>query len=143
MKSKSSKLLIDIRARLKVQPDSLEAMLHRYLNDESATYYVRHKLIMESLITYCLPLAYEHEGASKEQIRQSLIDADRLWQIHFRYMQQRLGIDLNSALPNTTPNHKAEEIASLPKSEPEVIPTTKEVSLVEEEEEEEIYPEVF
>ena len=59
MRAKSRKIPIEIRARLKVQPDSLEAMLHEYLKDEDTTRYLRSQLILESLITYFLPLVYE------------------------------------------------------------------------------------
>ncbi len=133
MKSKSSKLLIDIRARLKVQEDSLEAWISKYLNDEDATPYVRHRLILDSLITHFAPLVYEYQGATPEAIRQSLIDANQAWQGHFRYLQQRLGINLNSPLP--TPQ-EAERNYILPESEPSLTPLT-------EEEEEGDYPTVF
>ncbi len=127
------KSLIDIRVRLKVHNESFEAWLHKYLNDKDATYYLRHKLIIDSLTTYFAPLVYEYQGATPEAIRQSLIDANQAWQGHFRYLQQRLGINLNSPLP--TPQ-EAERNYILPESEPSLTPLT-------EEEEEGDYPTVF
>lgn len=102
MRRKSSKIFIDIRARLKVQPDSLEARLERYLKDDKATPFMRHKLITEALSTYYLPLVLSYEGATKEEVRQSLVDVDEAWQRHFDYLQKRLGIDLSSEVPSSS-----------------------------------------
>ena len=96
MSEKTSKSFIDIRVRLKVQNNSMEAWLYKYLNDEKATPYVRQRLILDSLITYLSPLVYEYQGVSKAQIRQSLIDANQAWQMHYHYLQQKLEIDLSS-----------------------------------------------
>ncbi len=96
MSEKNSKSFIDIRARLKVQNDSMEAWLYKYLNDEKATPYVRQRLILDSLITHLSPLVYQYQGATKEEIRQSLLDANQAWQMHYHYLQQKLEIDLSS-----------------------------------------------
>lgn len=96
MSEKTSKSFIDIRVRLKVQNNSMEAWLYKYLNDEKATPYVRQRLILDSLITHLSPLVYQYQGATKEEIRQSLIDANQAWQMHYHYLQQKLEIDLSS-----------------------------------------------
>ncbi len=142
MRAKSRKIPIEIRARLKVQPDSLEAMLHEYLNDEDATRYLRSQLILESLITYFLPLVYEYRGATTAEIRKSLVDVNKSWQLHFRYLQQRLDIDLNSAPPTVPVDSRSEKKHRNVSSEAQVIHTTEEVPVVEEEEEED-YCHVF
>ena len=142
MRAKSRKIPIDIRARLNVQPDSLEAWLHEYLKDEDATRYFRHQLILESLITYFLPLVYEYRGATTAEIRKSLVDVNRSWQRHFDYLQQRLDIDLDSAPPAVPVNSRSEKKHRNVSSEAQVIPTTEEVPVVEEEEEED-YCHVF
>lgn len=140
MKRKSSKILVDIRTRLKVQPDSLEARLHEYLKDERETNILRQNLILEALITHFSPLIHQQQGATPTELRQSLIDVNQAWQMHFRYLQQRLGIDLTSDIPTLSPVwHQAEEKLA-------VVPTSEEVSSIEEEkeeEEEEVYPAVF
>ncbi len=41
---------------------------------------------------------------TREQIRQSLIDANRAWQMHYQYLQKRLGIDLDSEFSAVTPD---------------------------------------
>lgn len=143
MRAKSRKIPIEIRARLRVQPDSLEAMLHEYLNNEDTTRYLRHKLILESLITYFLPLVYEYRGATTAEIRKSLVDVNRSWQRHFDYLQQRLDIDLDSAPPAVPVNSRSEKKHRNVSPEAQVIPTTEEVPVVEEEEEEEDYCHVF
>ena len=142
MRAKSRKIPIEIRARLKVQPDSLEAMLHEYLNNENATRYLRHQLILESLIMYFLPLVYEYRGATTAEIRKSLVDVNRSWQRHFDYLQQRLDIDLDSAAPAVPVNSRSEKKCRNVSSEAQVIHTTEEVPVVEEEEEED-YCHVF
>ena len=142
MRAKSRKILIDIRARLNVQPDSLEAWLHEYLKDEDSTRYFRHQLILESLITYFLPLVYEYRGATTAEIRKSLVDVNRSWQRHFDYLQQRLDIDLDSTAPAVPVNPPSEKKCRNVSSEAQVIPTTEEVPVVEEEEEED-YCHVF
>ncbi len=142
MRAKSRKIPIDIRARLKVQPDSLEAMLHEYLKDEDTTRYLRSQLILESLITYFLPLVYEYRGATTAEIRKSLVDVNKSWQLHFRYLQQRLDIDLDLAPPTVPVDSRSEKKYRNASSEAQVIPTTEEVSVVEEQEEED-YCHVF
>ncbi len=101
MAQKLAKKTIDIRAKLKVTPESLEAQIDQYLKDGEAIPYDKHRLIIDALRTHYLPLVRENQGADPERLRQSLIDADRSWQVHFRYLQQRLGIDLTqSASPS-------------------------------------------
>ncbi len=100
---KARKVTIDIRVTYKADENDLEAWLDKYLKDNDATRFVKRGLIINSLMTHYLPLVYEYQGASKEKIRQSLIDADREWQMHRRYLQQRLGIDLDSELATVAP----------------------------------------
>ena len=104
MSLKSNKITIDIRAKLKVDQDSLEALMDKYLKDSEALPYEKYKLIIGALRTHYLPLIYEYEGASPEKLRQSLIDINRAWQIHFQYLQQRLGIDLTEETPPSAPS---------------------------------------
>ena len=114
MRKKSTKIFIDIRARLKVQKDSLEARIDRYLKDEDATPYVRHKLIIEALSTYYLPLILQHQGATTEEVRQGLVDVNRAWQGHMKYLQQKLGIDLTEETPPSTPSTPAPSSIPVP-----------------------------
>ncbi|MDJ0533196.1 MAG: hypothetical protein QNJ70_11990 [Xenococcaceae cyanobacterium MO_207.B15] len=100
---KARKVTIDIGVTYKADENDLEAWLDKYLKDNDATRFVKQRLIINSLMTHYLPLVYEYQGASQEKIRQSLIDADREWQIHRRYLQQRLGIDLDSELSTVDP----------------------------------------
>ena len=116
MRPKSSKILVDIRARLKVQKDSVEAQIHEYLKDENATPYEGYKLIIDALRTYYLPLVNQYQGASHDEIRQSLIDVNQAWLVHFRYLQQRLGIDLTPDTPTPVP--------SVPTISPVPVPLT-------------------
>lgn len=138
MRVKPSKSFIDIRVRLKVQNDSHEAWLYKFLNDENATPYVRQKLILDCLITHLSPLVYEYQGSSPDLIRQSLVDANQAWQSHFRYLQQRLGIHLNSSLnqdsvPVAVPIETSSVVTSLSDEEDSGVTIT----------EEEVYPDVF
>ncbi len=103
MINKARKVTIDIRVTYKADENDLEAWLDKYLKDNNATRFVKRGLIINSLMTHYLPLVYQYQGASKEKIRQSLIDADREWQMHRRYLQQSLGIDLDSELPTVDP----------------------------------------
>ena len=81
----------------------MEAWLDKYLKDNDATRFVKRALVINSLMTHYSPLVYEYQGASREKIRQSLIDANQAWQMHYRYLQQRLGIELDSELATVAP----------------------------------------
>ncbi len=81
----------------------MEAWLDKYLKDNDATRFVKRALVINSLMTHYSPLVYEYQGASREKIRQSLIDANQAWQMHYRYLQRRLGIDLDSELSTVAP----------------------------------------
>ena len=129
MAQKLAKKTIDIRAKLKVKPESLEAQIDEYLKDTEAIPYEKHKLIIDALRTYYLPLVRENQGADPERLRQSLIDADRAWQIHFMYLQQRLGIDVTQS-PSSSSSSTSASIPQ-PKRKPE--PETKPQSELEEE----------
>ncbi len=104
MAEKPTKITIDIRTKLKVTPESLEAQIDEYLKDREAIPYEKNQLIITALRTHYLPLVREYQGVSREKIRQSLIDANRSWQIHFKYLQQRLGIDLTEETPPSAPS---------------------------------------
>ncbi len=143
---KARKVTIDIRVTYKADENDLEAWLDKYLKDEDATRFVKRGLIINSLMTHYLPLVYEYQGASEEKIRQSLIDADREWQMHRRYLQQRLGIDLDSELATVapTPIYPVEEqnVTNKPvSSKPQLELVTK--HQLETEEEEGEYPDCF
>ena len=140
---KAKKVTIDIRVTYKADENDLEAWLDKYLKDNDATRFVKRRLIINSLMTHYLPLVYEYKGETKEKIRQSLIDADREWQIHRRYLQQRLEIDLDSYLPTVapTPVYTVEE----QKAHQEPVSSKRKLELVTEpqvleEEEEGDYP---
>ena len=146
MINKARKVTIDIRVTYKADENDLEAWLDKYLKDNNATRFVKRGLIINSLMTHYLPLVYQYQGASKEKIRQSLIDADREWQIHRRYLQQSLGIDLDSELPTVapTPIYMTEEqkVAPKPVSSKPQLELVTEPQVLEEEEEGE-YPDLF
>ena len=103
MSLKSKKITIDIRAKLKVEQDSLEALMDKYLKNSEAIPYEKYKLIIGALRTHYLPLVYEHEGADPAKLRQSLVDANRSWQLHLQFLQERLGIDITEETSPSTP----------------------------------------
>ncbi len=143
---KARKVTIDIRVTYKADENDLEAWLDKYLKDNDATRFVKRGLIINSLMTHYLPLVYEYQGASKEKIRQSLIDADREWQMHRRYLQQRLGIDLDSELATVAPANvyavEEQKAKNNPvSSKPQLELVTK--HQLETEEEEGEYPDLF
>ncbi len=146
MTQKLAKITVDIRAKLKVTPQSLEAQIDEYLRDIEAIPYDKHKLIIAALRTHYLPLVNEYQGATPEKLRQSLVDINREWQLHFQYLQQRLGIYLDSELPTVapTPIYPVEEQKVPPKpvsSKPQ-LELVKEHRVLEDEEEGE-YPDCF
>ncbi len=165
MAEKSNKIMIDIRTKLKVDKGSLEALMDKYLKDSEALPYEKYKVIIGALRTHYLPLIYEYQGASPEKLRQSLVDINRAWQIHFKYLQQRLGVDLTeeaspshlstpASIPITVPvpvstNYYREQqyIEPQPQKnpEPETKPQLKLVTKhqLETEEEEGEYPDCF
>lgn len=95
MSLKIDKTVIDIRAKLKVDRDSPEASMDKYLKDSRAVPYEKHKMIMGALRTHYLPLVYQYEDADPAKLRQSLLDAKRSWEIHFEFLQERLGIEIS------------------------------------------------
>ncbi len=146
---KPKKVQIDIRVTYKVDENDMEAWLDKYLKDNDATRFVKRALVINSLMTHYSPLVYEYQGASREKIRQSLIDANQAWQMHYRYLQQRLGIDLDSELPTVAPVAPAPIYAPVQQkaknnsvsSKPQLELVTK--HQVSEEEEEGEYPDCF
>ena len=145
MVQKLAKITVDIRAKLKVTPQSLEAQIDEYLRDTEATPYEKHKLIINALRTHYLPLVHQYQGVSREKLRQSLIDANHAWQLHYRYLQERLGIDLDSELPTAVPApvYAVEEQKAPPNpvsSKPQLELVTNSQVL---EEEEGQYPDLF
>ena len=148
---KVRKVTIDIRVTYKAGENDLEAWLDKYLKDNNATRFVKRGLIINALMTHYLPLVYEYQGASKEKIRRSLIDADREWQIHRRYLQQILEIDLDSELPTVAPTpiypveeQKVEEqkVEKKPISSKPQLEVVKERKVLEDDDEGE-YPDCF
>ncbi|MDJ0747779.1 MAG: hypothetical protein QNJ32_31215 [Xenococcaceae cyanobacterium MO_167.B27] len=143
---KARKVTIDIRVTYKTDENDLEAWLDKYLKDEDATRFVKRGLIINSLMTHYLPLVYEYQGASQEKIRQSLIDADREWQMHRRYLQQRLGIELDSELATVARANvypvEEQNVTNKPVSSKPQLELVKERKVLEDEEEGE-YPDCF
>ena len=143
MKTKSPKQLIDIRVKRQVAENSFYDWLHRYLNDDNATPYVKQQLILDSLANHYSPLVYQYQGATEEEIRNCLVDTRHLWELHFHYLQQRLGIYVDAENPQNVVKQEVREVSSPQKSEAEVVSSSQQVSLIEEKEEGKIYPEVF
>ncbi len=94
VREKLEKITVDIRTKLKVVRESLEAQIDEYLRDAEAIPYEKHTLIINALRTFYLPLVRQYQGASQEKLRQSLVDANRSWQLHLQFLQERLGIDM-------------------------------------------------
>ena len=115
MKTKSPKQLIDIRVRRQVAEDSFYDWLYRYLNDEKNTLYVKQQLILDSLANHYSPLVYQYQGATEEEIRKCLVDTRHLWELHFHYLQQRLGIYVDAENPQNVVKQEVREVSSPPK----------------------------
>ena len=146
MRQKLAKITVDIRAKLKVTPESWEAQIDEYLKDTEAIPYEKHKLIIGALKTHYLPLVHQYQEATPEKLRQSLVDINRAWQLHFQYLQERLGIYLDSELPTVvpTPIYPVEEQKASQKpvsSKPQLELVTERKVLEDEEEGE--YPDLF
>ncbi len=143
-----SKRRVNIQYVRQLNEDSIEARLEKYLKDNKVTRYPKGELIIEALLAFYLPLVQEYEGETQEKLRQSLIDVNYLWQLHYRYLQRRLGIDLDSELATVAPipiypveeqEHKATKKLVSSKRKLELV---KERKVLEDEEEGE-YPDCF
>ncbi len=172
MREKPSKILIDFHFKLRVQKESVEAKIYEYITDESATPYSRSKLIIDALMAFYLPLVTKYHGSNQEQLEKALIDANYLWQWHFWYLQKSLGIDLplstfshpsiaRESVPQSSPFANFQELAqqyakqipepnpSSPLEHPNITPLpSPEIehsnsTVIEEEEEEGEYPDLF
>ena len=140
-----SKRRVNIQYARQLDEDSIEARLEKYLKDNKVTRYPKGELIIEALVAFYLPLVHEYEEATQEKLRQSLIDVNYLWQLHYRYLQRRLGIHLDSQMPTAapTPVYPVEEH----KPSQNIVSSKPQLELVREpqvlEEEEGQYPDLF
>lgn len=87
----------ELRLRTKLQPDSLEAILLKYLNSRNTIYSLK-DMVITPLLSYWLPLAYQPNDTDnqKKLIRNCIY---RL-KLHQQFLQEMLGEDVNK-LDNT------------------------------------------
>jgi hypothetical protein len=82
---------IEFRLRLRVESDSPEAIILKYLNSRQ-TLYPSRDMAMIALISYWLPIACRDEGMQpKESFSRVIQNSTYRLKLHLQYLQQMLG----------------------------------------------------
>ena len=82
---------IEFRLRLRVESDSPEAIILKYLNSRQ-TLYPSKDMAMIALISYWLPIACRDEGMQpKESFSRVIQNSTYRLKLHLQYLQQMLG----------------------------------------------------
>ena len=82
---------IEFRLRLRVESDSPEAIILKYLNSRQ-TLYPSKDMAMIALISYWLPIACRDEGIQpKESFSRVIQNSTYRLKLHLQYLQQMLG----------------------------------------------------
>ena len=82
---------IEFRLRLRVESDSPEAIILKYLNSRQ-TLYPSRDMAMIALMSYWLPIACRDEGMQpKESFSRVIQNSTYRLKLHLQYLQQMLG----------------------------------------------------
>jgi hypothetical protein len=82
---------IEFRLRVRVESDSPEAIILKYLNSRQ-TLYPSRDMAMIALISYWLPIACRDEGMQpKESFSRVIQNSTYRLKLHLQYLQQMLG----------------------------------------------------
>lgn len=92
---------IEFRLRMRVEPNSPQAIVLNYLNSKQ-TPYPSKDMAMIALTSYWLPLACQNEGMQSSDFNRTLRNSIYRLKLHVQYLQQMLGEEVG-----------LEEIASL------------------------------